>query len=115
VDAPATTQKPPRQGLFGSYWFRGAMLLAFVEGILVAFDIIPRWVAVTIAAAVIVAYFVRGRRIKDASVRQGVWALALSQAVVLLVPLIAWIVGAAAVVIAAVAAAIVIFALIVDR
>ena len=62
------------------------MLVAFVEGILVVFDVIPRWVAIGIAVAVIAGYFLRGRQVKDPSGRQALWAITLSQAVVLLVP-----------------------------
>jgi hypothetical protein len=115
VEASATPEKPPRGRLLESIWFRGALAIAFVEGILVAFDVIPRWIAVAVAVAVLAAYFLRGRGIKDASVRQGVWALALSQAVVLLVPLISWILSAAVIVVLAVVAVLLVIALIIDR
>jgi hypothetical protein len=115
VDASAASERTARGKLLDSYWFRGAMLVAFVEGILVAVDVIPRWVAVVIAVPVIAGYFLRGRKVRDPSRRQVLWALAFSQAIVLLVPLITWIIGAVAVVVAAVVAAIVIFALIIDR
>jgi hypothetical protein len=115
VSSPATTQKPERGKLLESMWFRGAMLIAFVEGILVVFGVIPRWVAIGIAVAVIAAYFLRGRGLKDAAARQAVWAVTLSQAVVLLVPILSWVLTAAAVVIVAILGALVIVALIVDR
>jgi hypothetical protein len=115
MSASAGTEKPERAKLLESVWFRGALVITFVEGILIVFDVIPRWVAIGVAIAVIAAYFLRGRGIKDASVRQAVWAVTFSQAVVLLVPLIGWIVSAAVIVVLAVLAALVIFWLIIDR
>lgn len=91
------------------------MAIAFVEGILVVFDVIPRWVAIGVAIVVIVAYFLRGRLVKDPSVRQAIWALTLSQAVVLLVPILSWILTAAAIAVVAIIGILVVVALIVDR
>jgi hypothetical protein len=115
VSSPATTQKPERGKLLESIWFRGAMLVAFVEGILVLFGLIPRWVAIGIAVAVVLGYFVRGRQVKDPSGRQALWAITLSQAVVLLVPILGWVLSAAALVIVAIIGVLVLVALIVDR
>jgi len=115
VSSPATTEKPERGKLFESIWFRGAMLVAFVEGLLVVFGVIPRWVAIGIAVAVIAGYFLRGRLVKDPSGRQALWAITLSQAVVLLVPILGWVLSAAAIVIVAIIGVLVVVALIVDR
>jgi hypothetical protein len=105
----------PRPKLLESLWFRGALAVAFVEGILVVFGVIPRWVAIGIAVAMIVAYFLRGRQISDPSLRQAAWAVALSQAVVLLVPILSWVLSAAAIAVVAIIGVLVIAALIVDR
>jgi hypothetical protein len=91
------------------------MLIALVEGILVVSGVIPRWVAIGIAVAVIAAYFLRGRGLKDAGARQAVWAVTLSQAVVLLVPILSWVLTAAAIAIVAILGVLVVVALIVDR
>jgi hypothetical protein len=115
VSTPATAKKPERGKLLESVWFRGAMLVAFVEGILVVFDVIPRWVAIGIAVAVIAGYFLRGRQVQDPAGRQALWAITLSQAVVLLVPILSWVVSAAAIVIVAIIGVLVVVALIVDR
>jgi len=96
-------------------WVRAALVIAVVEGLLVAFDVIPRWVAVVIAVVVIATYFLWGRGVKQASVRQGVWAAAMSQAIVLFVPIIAWLLSAAVIVILAVVAVLVVIVLIIDR
>jgi hypothetical protein len=113
--ASAANEKPSPRKLFESVWVRVALVVAVVEGILVAVDVIPRWVAVVIAAVVIVAYFLRGRSVTQPSVRQGLWAAAMSQAIVLFVPIIGWIVGAAVIVVLAVVAALVVVALVLDR
>jgi hypothetical protein len=115
VSTPATAKQPERKKLLESVWFRGAMLVAFVEGILVVFDVIPRWVAIGIAVAVIAGYFLRGRQVQDPAGRQALWAITLSQAVVLLVPILSWVVSAAAIVIVAIIGVLVVVALIVDR
>ncbi len=91
------------------------MAVAFVEGILVVFDVIPRWVAIGIAVAVIAVYFLRGRAVRNPSVRQSIWAVTLSQAVVLLVPILTWVLTAAAIVIVAIIGIVILAALIVDR
>jgi hypothetical protein len=115
VSVPTATGKPERPRLLESIWFKGAMLLALVEGILVAVDVIPRWVAVGIAIAILAAYFLRGRAITDPSARQALWALALAQAVVLLIPLVTWILSAAVIVVLAVIAVLLVVVLIADR
>jgi hypothetical protein len=113
--ASAASEKPSPRKLFESVWVRIALAVAVVEGLLVAFGVIPRWVAVVIAAIVIVAYFMRGRSVTRPSMRQAAWAAAMSQAIVLFVPIIGWIVGAALVVVLAVVAALVVIALVIDR
>jgi hypothetical protein len=112
----ASGEKPrPRRRIVQSNWTRAALLLAAVETILLLVHVIPRWLVVVIAALVLAGYFFRGRNVSSPSLRQTAWTIALSQAVVLFVPLILWIIGAVVVVaIAAVAAALLVL-LILDR
>jgi len=105
----------PRKGLFESVWLRGALVVAVVEAVLVAVGVIPRIVAVVVAGLVIVAYFLWGRSVGRPAVRQTVWAVALSQAVVLFVPIVLWAIGATLIVLLAIVAALVVVALLVDR
>lgn len=90
-------------------------MLAAVEGILIGVGVVPRWAAVGVAALLIFVYFAWGRTAQSPSVRQAIWAVALSQGIVLLVPLVLWAIGAAIIVALAVVAALVVVALIVDR
>jgi hypothetical protein len=113
--ASAANEKPSPRKLFESVWVRVALIVAVLEGVLIIVDVIPRWVAVVIAAVVIAGYFLWGRSVSQPSVRQGMWAVAMSQAIVLFVPIIGWIVGAAVIVVLAVVAALVVVALIIDR
>jgi hypothetical protein len=112
----ASGDKPrPRRRIVESPWARTGLLIAGVEAILVVVGIIPRWVAVVIAAVVLVAYFARGRQLGSPTVRQGVWALALSQALVLFVPLLLWVLGAIVVLAIAAVAAAVLVLVVLDR
>ena len=113
MDRPA--EPAPRPGLFQSLWFRVGVAVAVIEAILVAVGVIPRWPAIAIAIFVLVLYFLWGRNVGRPVIRQTGWALALSQALVLLVPIALWAIGAAVVVVLAVVAALLVAALIVDR
>ncbi len=110
-----TGETSPRKGLFESVWFRGALVVAAIEAVLVAVGVIPRWASVVVAGLLITVYFVWGRTVSNPSVRQGIWAVALSQGIVLFVPIVLWAIGAAVIVLLAVVAALVVIALVVDR
>jgi uncharacterized membrane protein YphA (DoxX/SURF4 family) len=90
-------------------------VIAAVEAVLIVAGVVPRWAAVGVAIALLVTYFLYGRNVQHAPTRQGMWAVAVSQALVLLVPLALWIIGAAVVVLLAVVAVIVVFLLVRDR
>ena len=94
---------------------RIALAIAAAEGILVIGGVIPWWVVVLLALAAVAAYAAWGREHESADVRVLTWTAAVSQLVVVLVPVLA----GALVVLAAVAvvllAAIVLAALLLDR
>lgn len=90
-------------------------MVAAIEAVLVAVGVIPRWASVVVAGLLITVYFVWGRTVSNPSVRQGIWAVALSQGIVLFVPIGLWAIGAAVIVLLAVVAALVVIALVVDR
>ena len=98
-----------------SVWVKTALVIAAAEGVLVIFGVIPRWTVVLAAAVVLAGYFLRGRSVTSPSVRQGLWAVALPQAVVLFVPLVLWIIGAVVTVVLVAVAAVVLALLILDR
>ena len=94
---------------------RIALLLAVVEGILVVVDVVPEWVALGVAAAIIVLYLAYGRRLGSDAARQLAWVAALSQSLVILIPLLLFVVTALAVVALAVIAVFALIALFADR
>jgi hypothetical protein len=112
-------ERPDRPGrqpsLLQSTWARAALLIAAIEAVLIVTGVVPRWLAVAIALAVVAGYFVYGRNVKNPSARQGVWAVAVSQGLVLFVPLALWVLSAVAVVALAIVAAVVLVVLLRDR
>ncbi len=94
---------------------RIALVIAVVEGILVVFGVIPEWIALAVAAAVIVLYLAYGRRVRFDSGRQTAWIAALSQSVVALVPLLLFVLTALAFLAVAVIAVFALIALFADR
>lgn len=63
-----------------------ALWLAVVEGVLVVMDVVPGWIAVLGAIAVITLSITAGRRTRFDLVRQTAWIAAASQVLVVLVP-----------------------------
>jgi hypothetical protein len=105
----------PRRRLIESVWVRAALAVAVAEGALVVAGVVPRWTAVLVAGVILAGYFVRGRHVTSPQLRQGLWAVALSQAVVLFVPIVLWIIGAVVIVALAAVAAVLLVLLIMDR
>ena len=104
-----------RRQLLASTWTKVALVVALVEAVLVAVGVIPRWVSVAIAVVVIAGWFLKGRELRSPSMRASAWAVSVSQALVLFVPLVLWILGAAVVVAVTVVAVIVLVLLVRDR
>ena len=70
-----------------------AFWIAVVEGVLFLVGAIPRLLTLAIAVIVVVGYFWLGHRLRPHSVRDVAWIAAVSQALVMLVPLLAILVG----------------------
>ena len=92
-----------------------ALWLAVAEGILVVFDVIPGWTALLAAAVVVALYLFVGRQVRSDTFRQVTWIAAASQICVALVPVVAFIVGALALIVVAILALIAAAALFADR
>jgi hypothetical protein len=89
---------------------RLALWIAVIEGILVAFDVIPWWLAVAAAITLVVLYFSFLRGVRSDTLRHAGWIAATSQALVALVPVLVAVVGTLALIVVAILA---VFALIV--
>jgi hypothetical protein len=94
---------------------RVAAILAVLEGLLVVFDVVPAWLAILVAIAVLAVYFFWAREQRSATLREGFWIVAVWQAIVLLVPVLVIVVGTLALVAVAVIAVVALVALFADR
>ena len=101
-------------------WLRARRLrisawIAVLEGLLVLIHAVPRVPAIILAAAIIVFYFGFGRQLRVDSLRQVSWIAAMSQALVILVPVLAVLIWGVAVLALAVLAVVALFVLLQDR
>ena len=83
---------------------RIAFWIAVAEGILVVFHAISWWLAVAVAALVVVGWFSLAHRVRSDTTRQVWWIAAVSQALVVLVPVFVLIVGTMALILVGVLA-----------
>lgn len=74
-----------------------ALIVALVEGALVLVGAIHWWVVALLAIGAVALYVTRGRAAKREEVRAGSWILAVSQVLVVLVPVLALILTAFAI------------------
>jgi hypothetical protein len=70
-----------------------AVWIAVLEGILFLVGAIPRVLTLAVAVLVVVGYFWLGHRLRPLVVREVAWIAAVSQALVMLVPILAIVVG----------------------
>jgi hypothetical protein len=103
-----------------SRWLRARRLriaawIAVGEGVLVLIHAVPRLLALVLAAAVILFYFAFGRQVRWDALRQVTWIAATSQALMVLVPVLAALIGGLAVIALVALAVIALFVLLQDR
>jgi hypothetical protein len=101
-------------------WFRErrlrlAVWIAVIEGILVVLHVIPKWLAILVAIAVLAWYFLSGREARSVSVRQVGWVAAVSQAAILLIPVVAFFVTTLSLIALGVLAAVALLVLFTER
>lgn len=95
--------------------FRLVLWVVLVEGLLVILDAIPWWSVLVLATASFVFYVVAGRTHRSQSIREGSWIAAVSQLVVVLVPVLAFVFTALAVVVLVLVAIAALGLLLLDR
>jgi hypothetical protein len=95
--------------------FRTALWIALIEGLLVILHVIDRWVATGVAVVIIGLYFLLGRRSSSPTVRQVSWVAAVSQAILILVPIVFAIIGTVALILVAIIAVVALVALFAER
>jgi len=89
--------------------------IILIEGILVLFDVVPWWTVLLFAALAFAAYVMAGRGNSNAVVREVTWIAAVSQLVVVLVPVLAVLLTTLAVIALALVAVGVLVLLLFDR
>ena len=104
----------------GGRWLRErrislALWIALIEGILIVFDVIPWGLAVVVALAAIVGYFVLRDRVRSDTARQAGWIAATSQALVAIVPVLLVVAGFLALIVLAILGVIALLVLLGDR
>ncbi len=117
MDRPAPIEH--RQGRLGTLLRerRWQLVLGIVlaEGLLVLFDAIPWWSVLVLAALAVALYVALGRGHRNVAVREGTWIAAVSQIVVVLVPVLALVLTALAIVALVLVAVGVLALLLLDR
>jgi hypothetical protein len=78
---------------------RIAFWIAVAEGLLVVFHAISWWVAVALAVILVGGWFSFAHRLRSETARQAGWIAAVSQALVVLVPVLVAIVGTLALIV----------------
>ena len=83
---------------------RIAVWIAVAEGILIVFGVVPGWIGLVAAAAIVGFYVVAGRSLASDAGREIALTAAMSQALVAVVPLLAVVAAAVAIAVLAVVA-----------
>src|SRR5437588_6631160 len=94
---------------------RTALWIAVIEALLVIVHVINRWASIGIAIAVIALYFFAGREARSPTLREVSWIAAVSQAVLILIPILVVIVGTFALIILGLVAVVALVALFAER
>ena len=100
-------------------WLRGkrlraAVWIAVIEGVLVVVHVIPKWLAILVAIGILAWYFLSGRNSTD-SVRQIGWVAAASQAMIMLIPVVAFFVTTLSLIALGILAAVALLVLFTER
>lgn len=90
---------------------RVALWIAVAEGVLVVFGVVPAWLALAAAAAVVAFYLLAGRSLRAHWARELALVGSISQALVALVPLLIVVAAALAIAVLAVVALVALVAL----
>jgi hypothetical protein len=94
---------------------RLALWIAVVEAALIIFDVFPRWPSFVLGLALLAFYFVVGRNVRNDTIRQASWIAAVSQLLIVALPLILPLLTLAAIVLLGILAVVAIAFLFLDR
>ena len=94
---------------------RFALWIAVLEGLLLVFGVIPRWLALLAVLATLAFYWFVGRQLTSDAGRQATWIVAVSQLFVALVPVLLFVLSTLAVIALAILVLVALIALFADR
>jgi len=95
--------------------FRTALWIALIEGLLVILHVIDKWAAIGVAVVILGVYFLWARGASSPTIREVSWVAAVSQAILILVPIVVAIVGTIALILVALIAVVALVALFAER
>ncbi len=70
-----------------------ALLIAGVEGLLLLFGRLSRWVVIAVAIPLVLLYLMKGREMRRGLGRDILWVVAVSQVLVIIAAIVAFFVG----------------------
>jgi hypothetical protein len=105
----------PRSRWLHARRFKIALGIALAEGVLVLAHVIPAWIAILVGIAVLGYWFLIGRNHRSQVVRDAGWTAAMSQVVVVVVPLLAFVLTTLAIFVLVLIAVVALVALLADR
>jgi cation transport ATPase len=82
-----------RRGRFADRKVKIALLIAGVEGLLLLFGRLSRWVVIAVAIPLVLVYLLRGRELRPGLARNVLWIVAASQVLVVVAAIVAFFVG----------------------
>ena len=105
----------PRSRWLHARRFKIALGIALAEGVLVIAHVIPAWIAILAGIAVLGYWFFAGRNHTSQVLRDASWTAAMSQVIVALVPLLAFVLTTLAIFVLVLIAVVALVALLADR
>lgn len=94
---------------------RAAVWLAVIEGVFIVFHVISAPIAIVLGIAIIVLYFTSADRLSSYASQQVAWIAAVSQALVMLVPVLLFVLWSIALMVVAILAVVAVVLLISRR
>lgn len=82
-----------RRGWLSDRKVKAALLIAGIEGLLLLFGRLSRWVVIAVAIPLILLYLISGREMKPGLGRTILWVVAASQVLVIIAAIIAFFIG----------------------
>lgn len=93
IPAMADQATPRRRGFFSDTKVKIALVIAGLEGLLLLFGRLSRWVVIAVAIPLILLYLIGGRDMKPGLGKTILWVVAVSQVLVIIAAILAFFIG----------------------